>query len=121
MKNKWTNFNSILIILSIIVCLIGVLILSIQYSSVIIFILGIIIVAISHAVWGLLIEISKNILLLAPNKINRNDNSQTTVPTMGNDCWKCNKCSTANPNTYGFCQNCGNQKNETNNNLEEQK
>lgn len=39
----------------------------------------------------------------------------TLLPTPKNDEWVCDKCSTVNPNTYNFCQNCGNQRNKTNN------
>lgn len=48
----------------------------------------------------------------------RSQNKSTSSQPTYNE-WKCDKCGAVNPNTNGFCQGCGNSKEEKNDVLEE--
>lgn len=90
MKTKWTRFNKVLFVLSFICGFIFVIILTVNVSKLddgygtLTFMFGSLGVIAGHAVWGLLIEISENILSI--------DNPNIAADRQENNTWHCLKC-----------------------------
>ena len=116
MKRKWTAFNKVMFVISIICSLILVIAatcisavnLRLGGNAFWVCLLGIVIALVTHSVWGMLIEISCNIINLhsqSPEVLNN-------VKGNSENSWICSSCGRANSNDFLYCQGCGTQKNE---------
>ena len=107
MRNKWTKFNNVLMYISMVAGFIAV----ISFSHLgrqfwwAVVLLGAIGVLVVHAIWGMLIEMSKNIIKLGSEK--------NTESALDNDKkeWVCPVCMTPNASINDFCEKCGNPNN----------
>lgn len=73
---------------------------------------GILTVVIAHLVWGLVIEISMNVIKIGEKLGVKDDDDvirSEDVP------WRCAECGNTNSTEYRFCQFCGRPKNENQN------
>lgn len=122
MYKFWTKINKILLGISVIFgfILVGILTYKCaennyteQYSW-IVFIIGIVVVLAVHALWGLFIEISNNLILLRiklygeiEEEENKSDESDEETPSYeGLEPWKCS-CGYINAAEDVFCKKCG--------------
>ncbi len=108
MRKGWTKFNNVLMYISMVGGFITVISLSFygkKYWWAVVLI-GLIVVLAFHAVWGMLIEMSKNILKLGSDNKLAND-SQNDVQE-----WTCPVCMAKNSSSNNFCDKCGNPKND---------
>lgn len=107
MRNKWTKFNNVLMYISMVAGFIAVI--SFSYLGGrfwwAVVLLGAIGVLVVHAVWGMLIEMSKNII--------RSGSEKNTATVLDNkpEAWTCPMCMTLNAPINDFCEKCGNPKN----------
>lgn len=114
MRNGWTKFNFVMMIISMIAGFVLVIVLTsmaaISYKgfAAIIFFVGVFLVIAFHSLWGLFIEMSKNIMNLSHTVdgsigVNVNSLGGNSVE----ETWVCTLCGHSNYNQCSFCQNCG--------------
>lgn len=117
MKRKWTAFNKVMFVISIICGII--LVIAATCISAVNFrlggnafwvcLLGIVGVLVTHSVWGMLIDISCNIINLhsqSPEALNNN------VKINSENSWICSSCGRVNSDNFLYCQGCGTKNNE---------
>lgn len=116
MRNSWTKFNFVMMIISMIAGLILVIVLTsmaaISYSykgsAAIIFFVGTFLVLAFHSLWGLFIEMSKNIMNLAHTVDGTTgENVNSVRGNSDEETWVCASCGHSNSIQCIFCQNCG--------------
>lgn len=106
MRQGWTSFNKVLLIISMIAGFIMVIVLTVYTADSYlyngwawaVFVGGAFLVLSFHALWGLFVEMSENIAQLT----NKNDTvkDDTSLP------WTCPNCNRVNNKNPNFCANC---------------
>lgn len=113
MRKGWTNFNNVLIYLSMaagVIIVISLCFYGGRYWWAVL-LLGLIAVLVGHAVWGMLIEMSKNVIKLGSENENA-DAVQNAADEKAQFMWACPNCGNTNPENSIFCQSCGKQRME---------
>lgn len=132
MFNKWTKFNKGLMWFSIVAWLIVVIALTCVMASGygtrniawVVAVGGTLVVFASHALWGLVIEMSQNLIIMSAKSISggqgekQNTSAQTANHVLSNMLnangnWICDICGKENQRGSKFCQGCGHSKDET--------
>lgn len=135
MYKGWTGFNRVLMGISMGVCflLIAVIAYVLRDYWWIPVCVGIPVVFGAHCIWGLFVEMSKNIIRIGTNQLNfakraqagqTAGNNYATAPIAGQPVisdmvseepvaqdWICSRCTMQNPAINNFCERCGNPKN----------
>ncbi len=103
MRKGWTNFNNVLMYLSMAAGVIIVIALCFYGGRYwwAVLLLGLIAVLVGHAIWGMLIEMSKNVIKLGSER----DNSGVSQSVRKE--WTCPNCAKVNTSGNNFCQSCG--------------
>lgn len=107
MRKSWTSFNNVLMYISMVAGFIAVIAFSFygrEYWWAVV-LLGFIAVLVLHGVWGMLIEMSKNIIKLG------SENTSQGEMNNENSTWKCSVCMTENSAVNNFCEKCGTYRN----------
>ena len=116
MRNSWTKFNFIMMIISMVAGFVMVIVLtcmavssySYRNSAVMIFFMGAFIVLAFHSLWGLFIEMSKNIINLSHTNNGETGEIHSPVSDKADtEEWECTSCGHSNSIQCSFCQNCG--------------
>lgn len=114
MFSKWTKFNNVLLMVMICLSIIGVAVFSIVTKNWMIALISIPSGLIVYGFWGMIVEISKNIILLGA-KNGGSDKEQSVfknVPSANvSENWVCAECGTENNSARQFCKSCGKPRN----------
>lgn len=100
-------------IISMAISFIGVIITAFSIKEIgwIIACIGIPAVFILHAVWGLLIEMSNNIISLnsdtSDSRRDKRDSEKDKADSINSKKWVCKHCFTENPSSSIHCKRCG--------------
>lgn len=107
MRKGWTSFNYVIIYISMVAGFIAVIAFAFYAGDYwwVVVLLGSIAVLVLHGVWGMLIEMSLNILVLG------SENTSQGEMNNENSTWKCSVCMTENSVVNNFCEKCGNPRN----------
>lgn len=110
MYKGWTNFNRVLMGLSMGVCFVLIAVVVIYFRNIwwvwLIGCICIFMVFAMHCIWGLFVEMSQNLIFLS-EKIMGDQGEKIKKDTRP---WKCNRCGNFNPASSVICGSCGQQK-----------
>ena len=114
MFSKWTKFNNVLLMVMICLTVIGVAVFSIVMKSWIIALISIPTGLFLYGFWGMIVEISKNIILLGSKTADSGKEQSVfkNVPSANvSENWVCSECGTENNSARQFCKSCGKPRN----------
>lgn len=109
MRKVWTNFNNVLMYISMVAGFIAVPAFSFLAGKNwwVVVLVGTLAVFLIHALWGMLIEMSKNIIKLGSDNVAHSDMSNE------NKAWNCPVCMSENSAINNFCEKCGSPRNNS--------
>ncbi len=122
MFQKWTKFNNVLLWFSIVAWLIVVIVFTCNMANDhatkdfawVVGVGGTFLVFAAHALWGLFIEMAKNIIVMSAKSFStvEKGNTQTgyannVINDMIKTTWKCKNCGKENSAYNRFCEDCG--------------
>lgn len=139
MYKGWTNFNRVLMGISMGVCFVLIVVVAsiLRDNWWIPVVIGIPVVFAAHCIWGLFVEMSKNIIRIgsmqmvpaanqSANAVPVNGQNDYSAPVSGQpgvnapvysenipQDWTCPMCMTKNSKINNFCEKCGNPRNNS--------